>query len=100
MASVAHLIKQIPALRWRMVQQRYGVDFENIDNDPIVGLIIAANEVHRQANNGRDAYETFEAMPLPDLAAYVTQHTAGGQDDDEADAEAEAEADKSGPPMG
>lgn len=72
--DIADLIKAIPALRWRNIQQRYGIDFEHIEDDPIVSLIIAANEMARPQNNDRDQFERFEAMPLVELVDWIDQN--------------------------
>lgn len=69
------LVRKIPALRWRTLANRYGVDFDTVDQDLILMLIIGANELHRNGEGkGRDALERFEGMPLEELVEYVAEH--------------------------
>lgn len=67
----SELVKRIPMFRWRVLANRYEIPFDQIASDQIALMFITANEIHRQASNGRDALERFEAMTMEELTAYI-----------------------------
>lgn len=66
--SVGDLVNRIPARRWFAIRRALDMTFEDIIQDPVAMMCVAANEKHRE-RHGRDDWDTVLNMGLTELTA-------------------------------
>lgn len=91
--SVSDYLNGIPAKRWRIIALRVENTEDEILESPALTLAIAANEKHRDENNGSDDYPRFLNMGLGGLNDYLGEDVA-------ATVEAAADVDQEADPVG
>lgn len=76
--DLSTLISGISARRWFAIRRALDMPVEEITEDPIALMVVAANEAHRAAT-GKDDWARFLDSSLPDLTSALG---LGGDDDD------------------
>ena len=67
--AMADIVMTMPAIRWLAVQKRYDVGLQQLMDNELLLLLVAANETHFQ-ETGRNDWGRFEAMGLAELTEF------------------------------